>query len=100
MPPGENVGFHVPDGPVAGAGPAHEQERGSEPAALVRLFFDGDAHGIRLPVLAGERRGAVVLRHVAAERDLAHARRWTASRTTLPRMKAMFAGRSASRRIR
>ena len=79
--------------------PAHEEQRRAVQPADVGLVLDVDRHRVGLAVAAAESGGALVLRHVAAQRELAH-RPGTDSRTTLPRMKAMLAGRSASRRMR
>ena len=97
--PGERLGLDVAHRPVAAGGPAHEQQRGAVEAAQVGLLVDVDGHRVGLAVAASEGRGALVLGHVAAQRQLAH-RPGTDSRTMLPRKKAMLAGRSASRRMR
>ena len=72
-------------------------------SALVAAFGAAGREAMkydRLAIVAGECGRAFVFSDIPAQRGLAHWRGLTASRITLPMMKAMFAGRSARRRIR
>ena len=70
--PGQRLGLDVAHRPLAAGRPAHEQQRGAVEAAQVGLLVDVDGHRVGLAVAAAEGRGALVLGHVAAQRQLAH----------------------------
>lgn len=97
----EVVGLEMTDRLVASS-PAHEQQRGT----VAPLGAGGGGivhprrHGVRLAVGATEGGRALVGLLVAAEGRVVDYFRRRDSFTTLPTMNTMFAGRSASRRMR
>src|SRR5437660_7446347 len=80
--------------------PANEQQRRPEAAVRVGLLVHERRHGVGVAVRASERGGASVHRLIATQGIVGAQRRRNDSFTTLPRMNARFAGRSARRRIR
>jgi len=74
-------------------------EAAARAGALGVLVIHEDAHRIGVPVRAPKGGRPPVGGHVAAEGKVGH-RRFTDSRTMLPSMNAMLAGRSARRRMR
>ena len=98
---GEIIGLEVPDRLLPGVGPTHEQQRRAEAPGGIGIVVDEGGNGVGRAIGAAECRGALVDPQIPAQRPVVFAqRRRSDSRTTLPRMKPMFAGRSARRRIR
>src|SRR5438309_1541592 len=99
LPPGEVLGLDVAHRAIARLGPAHEEESRAVASGRIRRIVHERGDGVRLTVLAAERRRPLVHPLVTAQRAVVQLRR-NDSLTTLPSRNAMFAGRSASRRMR
>src|SRR3954470_11170957 len=97
--PGQGVSLEMPDRPVPARRPAHKQESGAVHPSDIGLIVHVNGYRIGLTVAAAEGGRPVVLSHVTTQRELSH-RPGVDSRTRFPRIKAILAGRSASRRMR
>ncbi len=93
------LGLKMPHGPVAGFGPADEEQGRAVPAVGVGGVVDEGGDGVCLPVRAAEGGRPLVRPLVPAERAVRQFRR-SDSFTTLPSRNARLAGRSARRRMR
>ena len=98
--PRQELGLHVPHRRGAGGVPPHEEQRGAEATAFVGVVVHVEPYGIGVAIAPTEGGRAPMLGHVSAEGGFHQLFKASVSRTTLPKMKTMLAGRSASRRMR
>src|SRR5437762_850185 len=96
---GEVIGLEMPDG-LRLCAPADEQQSRAVAAGLIGVRRER-GNRVGLAIGSTERRGTSVHLLITAQRRVVHQRRrWTDSLRMFVVMNAMFAGRSARRRIR